>query len=101
MRKPKAFSCPHCGDIVKAGALACPGCGSDTRSGWSEGAQDPGGDLPTGYADQDDDFDYDEFLRTEGLAPDGLPSRDDRRRGRLGLVVLILVVSLLAWLVLR
>jgi hypothetical protein len=101
MRPGKAFLCPHCGEVVPAGALACPECGSDSASGWSEEAQTGLGDPPVGYGDDDDDFDYDDFLRSEGLGQDASPSRADRQRALRGIVVVILIASVLAWLVLR
>jgi len=67
------FICPHCGAEVKAGARACPECGSDAETGWSEDADKWAGDLPTGYG-QDDEFDYDEFVRREFGGRRRLPS---------------------------
>jgi hypothetical protein len=40
------FTCPVCGERVRAGALACPGCGSDDRTGWSPDTAYDGLDLP-------------------------------------------------------
>jgi hypothetical protein len=51
--------CPVCGDEVPRNALACPECGADHKSGWREDAESYDGvDLP-------DDFDYEEFTKTE------------------------------------
>ena len=58
------FVCPHCGAEVRAGARSCPECGSDDQTGWAEDSNAAGIDLPTGYGD-DDEFDYDEFVRRE------------------------------------
>ena len=95
----RAFPCPHCDARVPAGALACPECGSDAQSGWSEGADDWAGDLPTGYddGDEDDDLDYEDLLREEGLLDDGLPSKKAIARRQLTLVVAVLVVLVLLW----
>ncbi|MGB0766772.1 MAG: hypothetical protein ACPGYV_03580 [Phycisphaeraceae bacterium] len=40
------FTCPICGEVVRARALACPGCGADDETGWSEDAEYDGVDLP-------------------------------------------------------
>jgi hypothetical protein len=97
-QRTDAFECPHCGESVPARALACPGCGSDAKSGWSEDADVWGGDIPTGHGDDDDDgFDYEEFLKREGLAEDGAPSRDDIKRQRVVQLVVLLVICILLW----
>jgi hypothetical protein len=84
------------------GALACPGCGSDAQSGWSDEADAWSGDLPGGYGDdQDDDFDYEEFLRREGLAEDGRPSRAAVQRLRIAAMIVLLVICVLLWQVFR
>jgi hypothetical protein len=58
------FVCPHCGADVPAKARSCPECGSDESTGWAEDADTWSADIPTGYA-EDDDFDYDDFIRRE------------------------------------
>jgi hypothetical protein len=85
------------------GALACPDCGSDAQSGWSEDADAWSGDLPSGYGDDEDEEDdeYEDFLRREGLSDDGVPSRDARERQRVVAVIVFLVVCVLLWQVLR
>ncbi|HEX5011251.1 MAG TPA: hypothetical protein VFY71_12710 [Planctomycetota bacterium] len=100
MKRPRSVPCAHCGIPVPAGSLACPECGSDAATGWSEEASAFEGDPPTGY-DDDPDFDYEEALRSEGLAGDGRPSRAAvRRRWVLALSVLI-IVCILLWLTRR
>ena len=95
--------CPHCDARVPPRAPACPACGSDARSGWSDDADAWAGDLPGGYGGGDDDeFDdeaYQEFLRAEGLADDGIPSAAARRRAWLTVVVLLLVACILIALI--
>ena len=93
----RIFTCPHCGAEVPARALACAECGSDAGTGWSEQASDWAGDLPAGYGD-DSDFDYEEALRSEGLAPGGRPSRAALRRRAVVAVAVLLIVCLLLWL---
>ena len=86
------FICPHCGAEVRKDARACPECGSDEATGWSEDADSAG--LPAGYRD-DDDFDYEDFLRRE------FPQARSQRRGlRTGLLIAlaILCAALLAYL---
>jgi hypothetical protein len=104
-RPVRTFACPHCGHAVRVGALACPDCGSDAQSGWSEDADAWSGDLPAGYGDDDDDGDgdddYEDFLRREGLAEDGRPSRDAIQRQRVVVVIVFLVICVLLWQVLR
>lgn len=104
-KRVRTFACPHCGHRVRTGALACPDCGSDAQSGWSEDADAWSGDLPSGYDDgddeEDDDFDYEDFLRREGLSEDGRPSRASVERQRLVAVIVFLVICVLLWQVLR
>jgi len=103
MKRRKAvrtFTCSHCGAEVPARSLACPECGSDAGTGWSEQASDWAGELPTGY-DDDPDFDYEEVLRSEGLAPGGRPSRAALRRRAVVTVGVLLIVCLLLWLAWR
>jgi hypothetical protein len=100
MATRRTFECSHCGADVPSKALACPECGSDAESGWSEDADAWAGELPTGYG-EDDEFDYAEALRAEGLAGDGRPSRAMALRRRIAVVCLLLVICMLAWLVMR
>lgn len=100
MKRRRTFTCSHCGAKVAAPALACPECGSDAQTGWSEDAAAWAGEPPAGY-DEDDEFDYEETLRNEGLAEDGRPSRETLRRRRLAAVSLLLVVCIVLWLVWR
>jgi hypothetical protein len=95
VKRRRTFACAHCGAEVRATAKACPECGSDERTGWSGDAEAWSGDPPTGYG-ADEDFDYDEVLRAEGLA--GRPSRERVRRRRNAIVVVLLGVGfLLLW----
>ncbi|MEZ0275070.1 MAG: hypothetical protein ACAH88_09205 [Roseimicrobium sp.] len=62
--------CPVCGEDVPPKSLACPECGADHNSGWKKDAHVTDGlDLP----DDDDDFNYDEFVKREfgGGSPSG------------------------------
>ena len=98
VKRRKTFSCAHCGADVAAGSPACPECGSDAGTGWSEEASDWAGELPSGYGD-DPDFDYEEALLSEGLAPDGRRSRASRRRRWVVTLSVLLILCLLLWLV--
>lgn len=54
--------CPACGEWVPRGAVACNDCGACAQSGWKENSEVYDGvDLP----DDEDDFDYDEFVSRE------------------------------------
>lgn len=64
-RTPKV--CPVCGEDVPPKALACPECGADHNTGWRPGAlQEDALDLPD---EDEDDFDYEEFLENEFGTP--------------------------------
>ena len=97
MTRRRPFPCAHCGALVPARAVACPECGSDAATGWSEQASDFAGDLPTGY-DDDPDFDYEETLRSEGLAEGGPPSRAAVRRRWVVVVIVVLIACIVLWL---
>jgi ribosomal protein L40E len=68
------FLCPCCGARVAVGAKFCRECGADPEVGWdSEGLNS---DLTGGYQD-DEDFDYDEFIARE------FPQQAEPRPGRI------------------
>jgi len=105
MARRRTFPCPHCGATVAVGALACAECGSDAQSGWSEDAEAWAGDLPAGYGDDssddedgDEQREYEDFLRREGLAGDGRPPLRPLRERRVAAVCLLLVVCIVLWL---
>lgn len=52
---PTLIPCPHCGGDIEPDAEVCHHCGSSDDDGWGE--PDLGLD--------DDEFDYDEFVRDE------------------------------------
>ena len=89
------FVCPHCGAEVPAGAHACPECGSDDRTGWAEDADRWAADIPAGYG-EDDEFDYDEFIRREFPGQAGRPSAGALVGIGLGVALIVLLVILLA-----
>lgn len=97
--KRASFECPHCGARVRAGALACPECGADAETGWSEGGDVWGVDVPSGYG-RDEDFHYDDFLAREGLGGRFFSRRRVRRLGMQALVF-ALALLLLIWLLAR
>ena len=53
--------CPVCGEDVPRNAKACPDCGACHQSGWGEEGEYDGVDLP----DDEQDFNYDEFVERE------------------------------------
>jgi len=77
---------------VPAGARACPHCGSDERTGWAEDADKWAAGIPTGYA-EDDEFDYDEFIRRE--LPDQAGGRARLKRW----LAIILALAVAAFLI--
>lgn len=99
-RQRRSFECPHCGARVRAGALACAECGADAETGWAEGSDVAGVDVPTGYAEEED-FDYDAFLAREKL--DGAGPFARRRLAAIGrrVLVALLALAFLAWLIRR
>lgn len=54
-------SCPNCGAEVPPKAKACPECGADEETGWSETAYASGLGIP----DEEEKFDYDNFVKEE------------------------------------
>jgi predicted amidophosphoribosyltransferase len=59
-RQLGTFICNNCGEEVHRKAKVCPNCGADDETAWKEGAN-----RPIYLTQEDDDFDYDEFVRTE------------------------------------
>lgn len=104
-RRPHpTFPCPNCGAQVRKGASACRECGSDASTGWAEDADSLGVDLPAGYRREEDDegFDYENWLRKETASIGGLPAwRNPRWWKQVGIVALIALLSLLLLRVLR
>ena len=87
--------CPHCGADVPVGAAACRRCGSDAETGWAEDAGVKGVDLPAGYGGEDE-FDYDEFLKTEfGRTREGRRVVPWRRIGVAAIVIVLAALLLL------
>ncbi|NRB75972.1 MAG: hypothetical protein HRU46_16550 [Verrucomicrobiales bacterium] len=65
--KASDFECPTCGAEVSPNATGCRSCGAEKIDGrWVDPAAYDGLDLP----DDDDEFDYDDFIAREfGGAP--------------------------------
>jgi hypothetical protein len=100
-KRPRpTFECPNCGERVRRGALACPECGADAETGWAEEAGKWAGDIPTGYA-EDEDFDYDDFLAREGLDGAGPLAPHRLRRLAWRAAVVLVVLALIYWTILR
>ncbi|MCB9230874.1 MAG: zinc ribbon domain-containing protein [Bacteroidia bacterium] len=63
------FICPNCGTEVNVRARSCPECGADDETGWR--------DLSHSNAMDDDEFNYDSFIKDEfgkpGIKPKGMP----------------------------
>jgi hypothetical protein len=99
--KPRAddyFVCESCGAELPLTATFCRHCGASDECGWGENQQREEFGLPGGYDDEQDDFDYDEFVAREfpdqgtagatGAAQTASPFRVA--------VVLVICISLLA-----
>jgi len=72
--------CPNCGAEVPLRARACPECGADEQTGWSE----------------DEEFDYDEFVKEEFGPKDRI--RPTGVSWIWWVTALILLAALAAWL---
>jgi hypothetical protein len=101
MRKPPRrdndyFLCKCCGARLPVSATFCRHCGASDECGWGEDDQQEELDLPRGYReDDDDDFDYDEFVA--GEFPDQARADDAPIQVSFRAVVIILVcIALLA-----
>jgi len=57
------FICANCGAQVPADAEFCRACGASSDSGWEN--DNDWSDLSDAAYDEDEDFDYDDFLRRE------------------------------------
>jgi ribosomal protein L40E len=69
------FLCPCCGARLAVDAKFCRECGADAEVGWDPEGLDSG--PSGGYQDDDDDFDYDEFIARE------FPQHAEPQPGRL------------------
>jgi hypothetical protein len=98
MQKPKDddyFVCSYCGAELPITATFCRHCGASDECGWGEDENKEDLDLPTGYREEDDTFEYDEFIAEE--FPDQAPETADQQQRRFHLVVVVLVcIGLLA-----
>ena len=88
------FVCPHCGAEVVAGATFCRACGASDECGWPGEDAAWEGDGIVGYG-EDDDFDYDEFVRREFPASSRKPRGNPVYRWFIVTVVLVLTAALL------
>ena len=86
------FRCPHCGARVRARAKFCRECGASEESGWGE----EGNEDSTGYG-EDEDFDYDDYLRRE--FPEHAPRRSAKESANRLFMILIVAVLCLAFLI--
>lgn len=93
--QPDYFPCPHCGEDVAAGATFCRACGASDEMGW-DGEQ--WYDAPSDI-EQDDDFDYDDYLARE-FPEHATPRPASPRRWLAVAVILLLCLAILLWSVL-
>ena len=61
-RHRETFSCPNCGSDVVVGKSFCHACGASDDSGWDDDEDLYAGD---GYRQDEDDFEYEEFVSRE------------------------------------
>ena len=77
--------CPHCGGDIKSDATFCRHCGSSDSDGWKEHDD---------YGPDDEDAEYEQFLRDNNLG-DGIYGSDTnlatKRHWRLVAVILLLL----------
>ena len=90
----KYFACPHCGADVVVGADYCRECGASEESGWHEESHWLSIDVPAGY-DEDDDFDYDEYLAREFPADAPRHHRVTAKRLLIGAIVIAICITLI------
>lgn len=95
--KAKYFDCPHCGAEVRVGSSSCRECGSDAETGWSEDAQLWAADIPTAVGDEDDDFDYEQFIAREFPEQADVAIRHSIRGWVTGVLVVGVVLALVWW----
>ena len=94
-KPPDTFVCPICGSDVPEQAAACPKCGSDAATGWSESANKWEADIPAGYSDEDDGFDYDEYIGREFPSESGRPPSRSKAQWVWIVAVILLGIALL------
>ena len=96
------FICPSCGAQVPAGADFCRACGASDDLGWDEDGHWWDDELPTGYSEDDDDgFDYDEFISREFGPAATEWSKRHFKRLLLAILVILLCAALVVWTVSR
>jgi hypothetical protein len=93
------FLCQCCGAELPLTATSCRYCGASDESGWGEDYQREDLDVPARYGEEDDDFDYDDFVARE--FPDQATGGGDPTASRFQVVVVLLIcIGLLASVVL-
>jgi hypothetical protein len=90
------FVCQCCGAELPTTATFCRHCGASDECGWGDDCRREELDLPVGYgAEDNDDFDYDEFVASE--FPDQADeTKRSSKRGFQTAVVVLICISLLA-----
>ena len=78
------FNYPVCGGMVKGSADSCPHCGADEETGWSQDVV------------EEDEFDYDDFLRRDFGEQAESPGKGDWRRILFFLVILVILAFFFA-----
>jgi uncharacterized membrane protein YvbJ len=86
--EPDDFVCPHCGADVPEDADFCRVCGASVDSGWDDGDWGE-------YEEDEDDFDYDDYLRREFPEHAQPEMRPNPRRVLTVVIVLLLCLALI------
>lgn len=85
-------SCPNCGADLATGAVFCRECGASEDSGWNDDVID----TEAGYC-EDEDFDYDDFIRREFPGHASPPTNISLKRFLMITLVVLLCLSLLSF----
>ena len=82
------FVCAHCGAEVACGSTVCRECGASEDSGWND-------DQAAWAEEQEDDFDYDGFVRREFPSHAAAARWGSPKVWLTAIIVLLLCLSLL------
>ena len=90
------FLCAHCGAELPPDAKFCRHCGASDESGWQTEEDRWDNDGTDDYG-EDDDFDYEEFVRCEFPDHAHAAAEAPWTRVVIAVIVVLLCVTLLAW----
>ena len=87
-RNDDYFVCAHCGAELACASTVCRECGASEDSGWSDGEV-------ASTEEDEDDFDYDDFLRREFPSHAAAPRWGSPKTWLTAIIVLLLCLALL------